>query len=76
MVKGFIPTNTFVMFADTVEGQKIAEYKRAPFALDRHYGLKTDKDEQWDPEVVWIRAQNKGLPILYQRDAMYILTVA
>ena len=76
MIKGFIPDETFVMFAATVEGQPIAEFKRAPFALDRHYGIKMDQNEEWDPEVVWIRCQNKGLPVLYQRDAMYVIDVA
>lgn len=76
MVRPFIPDTTFAMMASMVEGQKIAEYKRAPFALDRHYGTKVDRHEEWDPEGVWIRVQDKGLPILYQRDAVYILTVA
>ena len=76
MVRPFIPEDIFVMFAANVEGQPIAEFKRAPFALDRHYGIKMDQNEEWDPEVVWIRCQNKGLPVLYQRDAMYVLDVA
>ena len=64
------------MFASSVDNQQIAEYKKAPFSLDRHYGVKVDRKEDWDPEGVWIRVQDKGLPILYQRDAMYVLTVA
>lgn len=76
MRKRFIPNTAFAMFTSTVEGQGIAEYKKAPFGLDRHYGTKVDRDELWDPEGVYIRVQDKGLPILYQRDAMYVLTVA
>ena len=76
MRKYFIPETAFAMFASSVDGQAIAEYKRAPFSLDRHYGTKVDRHEDWDPEGIWIRVQDKGLPILYQRDAMYVLTVA
>ena len=74
--KPFVGDTKFCMFASTVDGQKIAEYKRAPFALDRHYGIKLDSWDVKDPEGSFIRCQDKGLPILYQRDAIYILTVA
>jgi hypothetical protein len=73
--KYFVPSDKFVMVASRVEGQPIAEFKRAPFGLDRHYGLKTDRKEEWDPEGVFIRVQDKGLPVIYQRDAIYTLDV-
>ncbi|MEA2067012.1 MAG: major capsid protein [Thermotogota bacterium] len=75
MGKCFIPDDKFVMMATKVDGQPIAEYKEAPFGLARHYGQFTDKNEKWDPEGVYIRVQDKGIPILYQRDAVYILDV-
>jgi len=75
-IKKFVPTNKFCMFASTVEGEKIAEYMNAPFGLDRSYGMKVDQDEEWDPEGLWVRTQNKGLPVLYNRDAIYVMTVA
>jgi hypothetical protein len=71
----FIPDDKFVMFASKVDGQPIAEYKQAPFGLNRNYGMKTDRHVEWDPEGIWIRTQDKGLPILYQRDAVYALDV-
>ena len=71
----FIPSDKFTMFASTVDGQPIAEYKAAPYGLDRRYGISTDQHEEWDPEGVYIRVRDKGLPVLYQRDAMYILDV-
>jgi hypothetical protein len=74
--KKFVPTDKFCLFASTVEGQKIAEFMNSPFGLDRHYGMKVDQKEEWDPEAVWIRTQNKGLPVLYNRDAIYSLDVA
>lgn len=76
MTKTFIPDNVFVMIAPVVEGQQIAEYKKAPFGLKRQYGQQTDKHDEWDPEGTYIRVRDKGLPIMYQRDAVYILTVA
>ena len=75
MRKYFVPDDKFVMMSTTVDGDKIAEYKEAPFGLGRHYGNYTDKRDEWDPEVTWIRVQDKGLPILYQRDAIYVIDV-
>jgi hypothetical protein len=75
MTKKFLPTKKFCMFASSVEGQKIAEFMASPFSIPRQWGMKVDSYEEWDPEVVWIRVQNKGLPVLYQEDAIYNLTV-
>lgn len=75
MAKPFIPDDKFVMMASNVDGQPIAEYKEAPFGFNRNYGEYTDRHEEWDPEVLWIRIQNKGIPILYNRDAIYTLDV-
>jgi len=75
MQKYYIPSDKFVVMATSVDGQPIAEYKRAPFGLGRHYGQYTDRNDEWDPEVTWIRVQDKGLPLLYNRDAVYIMTV-
>ena len=76
MKKKFIPDDKFVMISSSVEGQRIAEYKTAPYGVPRKYGLSTDRNQLWDPEVVQIRVQDKGLPVLYHRDAIYQLTVA
>ena len=76
MVRDFIPSDKFIMMASTVEGQAIAEYKQAPFGLNRSYGQVVDREEQWDPSGIFIRIQDKGLPVLYQRDAIYQLVVA
>jgi hypothetical protein len=74
--KYFVPSTLFLMMSSRVEGQAIAEYKQAPFGLTRTYGLKVDRKEEWDPEGIFIRVQGKGLPVLFQRDALYLLTVA
>ena len=75
MKRKYIPDNMVVFFTSTVDGEKIAEFKRAPFGLDRHYGIKTDTKETWDPDGINLRVQDKGLPVLYHRDGLYILTV-
>jgi hypothetical protein len=75
MAKPFVPDDKFIMFASRVDNQPIAEYKMAPFGLGRHYGQYTDRHEEWDPEGVYIRVQDKGLPILYNRDAIYTIDV-
>jgi hypothetical protein len=75
MTKKFLPTNKVLMFASSVEGQLIAEFMEAPFAVDRVWGLKLDKKLEWDPEGIWIRSQNKGLPVLYQRDGLLTLQI-
>lgn len=73
--KKFIPTNKFCMWCSEIEGEKIAQFANAPFDLDRHWGLKIDDHEEWDPDGIAVRSQNKGLPVLYQEDGIYNLTV-
>lgn len=73
--KNYIPTNKFTMFCSMVEDEKIAEFANAPFDLDRHYSLKVDTHEEWDPDGIAVRVQNKGIPVLYQEDAIYSLQV-
>lgn len=75
MTKKFLDKTKFCMFASTIEGQKIAKFIQAPFGLNRLRGMQVDTYENWDPDGVWIRVQNKGLPVLLNRDAIYVLTV-
>lgn len=73
MQKYFIPSDKVAFFASSVEGKPIARYMAAPYGIGRHYGQYVDRKDEWDPEGVWIRVQDKGLPVLLQRDALYIL---
>jgi len=75
MAKYYLPSDKFVMLATQVDGQPIAEYVQAPYGLERVWGQYTDKHDAWDPDVTWVRVQDKGLPILKNRDAVYVLTV-
>ena len=75
MRKKFLPDNKLTMYVDTVEGESIAEFMNAPFGNDRNFGMTVDGTEEWDPDGYWIRVQNKGLPVLYNPDAIFTLTV-
>ena len=76
MKKRYCPDNLFTMFARSVEGDPIAKYMRTPYGMNRSYGVVVDTHPEWDPDGVWIRVQDKGLPVLMHRDAIYNLTVA
>jgi hypothetical protein len=71
--KKFVSDTDVLFYTPRVEGAPILEFMNVPFGLDRRYGLKVDRMEEWDPEGLWIRVQNKGLPIIYNRDATYLL---
>ena len=75
MTKKFIPTDKFIMWADTVDGEPIAEFMKAPHQLNRNWGQQVDRKEKWDPDGVFVRVSDKGLPVLYHEDAVYQLTV-
>ncbi len=75
MRKKFITDDKVGLFARSVDDEPIAEFMEAPFGNDRHFGMYADSKEEWDPEGVWMRIQNKGLPVLYHPDAIFTLTV-
>jgi hypothetical protein len=74
MRKKFIPDNVLFMFTDSQDGQKIAEFMEAPYGNTRRWGFFADTKDEWDPEGVWIRVQDKGLPVLYYPDTTYKIT--
>lgn len=74
MRKKFIPDNVLLLFADSQEGQKIAEFMEAPYGNGRRWGFYADTKDEWDPEGVWLRVQDKGLPVLYYPDTTYKIT--
>lgn len=75
MRKKFIKDNKVGFFAKSIDGEKIAEFMEAPFGLNRTWGMYADSKEEWDPDGVWMRVQNKGLPVVYHPDALYTLTI-
>jgi len=75
MTRKFVPTNKFVMWADSVDGEPIAEVMKAPHMLSRTWGQQIDRWEKKDPDGIFIRVSDKGLPILYHEDGVYQLTV-
>jgi len=78
MTRKFLPDNQFLMFASQLEGQKIAEMAYVPYAITgsgRNWGKQTNSWPVWDPAGVFIMVENRGLPILYNEDCIYNLTV-
>jgi hypothetical protein len=74
MRKKFIPDNVFFMFSDSQNGTKVAEFMEAPYGTSRRWGFYADTKDEWDPEGVWLRVQDKGLPVLYYPDTTYKIT--
>jgi hypothetical protein len=74
MKKKFIQDNVFFLFSDAQDGQKIAEFMEAPYGNSRRWGYFADTKDEWDPEGVWLRVQDKGLPVLYYPDTTYKIT--
>lgn len=75
MRKKFIQDNEFLMFSSTADGESIAEFMEAPYGTTRRWGFFADTEPEWDPEGVWLRVQDKGLPVCYHPDAIAKLTV-
>lgn len=75
MRKKFIADNEFIMFASKAAGEPIAEFMEAPYGMDRRYGFYADTEPEWDPEGVWLRVQDKGLPVLYHPDTIFKMYV-
>ncbi len=63
--KKFASEDKLMFFSRTVEGETVAEFMEAPFGLNRNWGMYGDSQTEWDPDGLWLRIQNKGLPVMY-----------
>jgi len=75
MRKRFANVDEFLFFSKTIDNEPIAEFMEAPFGNDRTWGAYLDMKEEWDPDGIWLRVQNKGLPVLYWPNAIMRLVV-
>jgi len=75
MRKKFVQDNEFIMFSEQAGGDPIAEFMEAPYGMQRRWGFYADTEMEWDPEGIWIRVQDKGLPVVYHPDCIFKLTV-
>ncbi|MFP4448497.1 MAG: major capsid protein [Bacteroidota bacterium] len=73
--KKFASEDKLMFFSKSVEGETIAEFMEAPFGLNRNWGMFGDSKPEWDPDGVWLRIQNKGLPVMYWPNAVMTLKV-
>jgi len=76
MRKKFIDDNTFMLFSTiSADGDSIAEFMEAPYGIGRRWGTYADTKDEWDPEGLWMRIQDKGLPVMYHPDTTVRITV-
>ena len=78
MTKKFLPSTQFLMFASQLEGTKIAQMATVPYAISgqkRQWGKQIDSWPKRDPAGVFVMCENRGLPVLYNEDCIYNLTV-
>lgn len=73
--KNFVDTYSFMMFNTMSEGKKVAKIMEAPYGLPRRYGKFADSKFEWDPDGVWIRVQDKALPVLYNPETIVTMKV-
>jgi hypothetical protein len=75
MRKRFASPNEFLFFSKSIDNEPIAEFMEAPFGNQGNYGAYLDFKEEWDPDGIWLRVQNKGLPVLYWPNTIFRLRV-
>lgn len=73
--KKFASEKELMFFSKSIEGETIAEFMEAPFGLNRNWGMYGDTKDEWDPDGLWLRVQNKGLPVMYWPNAIMRLKV-
>lgn len=73
--KKFACEDKLMFFSSNVDGETIAEFMEAPFGLNRNWGMYGDTKEEWDPDGLWMRIQNKGLPVMYWPNAIMTFKV-
>lgn len=75
MRKKYLQDGEVVALPSTFEGNAIGKYYLAPFGIPARYGMYTDSDTVWDPDGVYLRVQNKGLPVVHSPQAVFTLVV-
>jgi len=75
VTKKYLPTNQLTLICDKIENNPTAEFFNAPFGLKGGHGAQVTRHEMYEPDGVEVRVQNKGLPVLYNRDAVVQLKV-
>ena len=75
MTRKFISEEKFAMYCERVEGELIAGYLEAPFGLARNYGMKVSRWDINDPEGTYVMVENKGLPVLFRPEGLYVMDV-
>lgn len=75
MQRKYMDDDTVSFSNPSFNGVPANEFLQAPFGIPAHFGMFTDREEEWDPDGVYLRVQDKGLPVLYNPQATYTLHV-
>jgi hypothetical protein len=65
MRRKFIEDDMFHMGASSKDGVSVSELALSPYGLAGSYGKKTDRKTEWDPDGIFVRIQDKSLPIIF-----------
>lgn len=75
--KKYVPDNVVLFTPSSIGGSTVGRFLQAPHGIPAQFGRVGDSSPvQFDPEGIYIRVRDKGLPILENPGAMYKLTVA
>lgn len=75
MRRKYVSDDVFHFGSWTKDGQTVCELAESPFGLKGKYGKFIDRHEEWDPDGIWVRAQDKAFPIIYHPELIMTLTV-
>lgn len=73
MKKKLLGDTEFFMFNSKRGVEPIAEFMEAPFGMGRTWGKYADTKDEWDPDGMWLRVQDKGMTIMYHPDTTFKL---
>lgn len=76
MRKKYLLDGEVCALPSSFDGNSIGNYYLAPFGLPTpRYGMYVDSDMVWDPDGLYMRVQNKGLPVVRSPQAVFTLVV-
>ena len=75
MRRKYVEDDVFHMGSWTKDGASIAEIAEAPYGLKGKYGKFIDRKEEWDPDGLFVRVQDKAFPLLYHPDMVMTIKV-
>ena len=75
MRKKYLQDGEICALPTSFEGNPLGFFGLAPFGIPARYGMYPDSFDIKDPDGLYIRVQNKGLPIVQSPQAIFTLVV-